>query len=167
MPHIAALCKIMNTEKLLIEIDKTFPFVKKPQGLELSFHKDDCPHCYYLRNDMEKYSEQIPKEGLSWLHNELSCLSSKGLLWVLPSLLRYCVQTNDTYDGLETEFLIYHLSPDLKYQKDTIKQLSLFSNEQIGCLKMFIGWCKNHEHWSEYCSEEISRAIMFLEGVNA
>lgn len=157
----------MNSEDLLNDIERWFPFIKKPQGLELSFHKDDCQHCCYLRKEMEQYGEIIPKEGLRWLHNELSCISSKGMLWVLPSLLRHCVQSNDTYDGLETEFLIYHLSPDLKYQKDASKQLSSLSKAQLSCLENFIGWCKNHEHWSNYCSEEIERAAKFLASFNS
>jgi hypothetical protein len=116
---------------------------------------------------MEKYGKEIPKEGLRWLHNELSCLSSKGMQWVLPSLLRYCVQVNDTYDGLETEFLIYHFSPELKYQKDAIRQLSELTKNQISCLADFIEWCKCHEHWSSYCDEELQRAAVFLGNINA
>lgn len=157
----------MQKDDLLQEIDAAFPYTRKPQGLELSFHKDDCPHCYYLRKEMEKYGDKIPKEGLRWLHNELSCLSSKGMRWVLPSLLRYCVKTNDTYDGMETEFLIYHLSPDLKYQKDVVAQLSPLSDSQVHCLKSFIDWCEEHEHWGAYCSEEVAHAADFLASLRS
>jgi len=157
----------MNSEVLIQEIEKAFPYIKKPQGLELSFHKDECPHCYYLRKEMEQYDEAIPKEGLRWLHNELSCLSAKGMQWVLPSLLKYCVSTNGVSDGSETEFLIYHLSPKLEYQKDTIQQLSKLSKIQLDCLESFIKWCKNDEHWSRYCGNEIEHASNFLASVNA
>lgn len=77
------------------------------------------------------------------------------------------MESNDTYNGLETEFLIYHLSPDLKYQKDIIRQLSAFNKAQIGCLLNFIAWCKHHEHWSNYCGEELERAAEFLTCINA
>ena len=158
----------MDSENLIKEIELVFPFVERPKGIQVSFHKVDCYQCLYLRQEMERYpGTELPKEALRYLHNELSCLSAKGWAWVLPSYLRYCVTADETYDGMETEFLIYNLSPDLKFQKETMQRLSLLNREQITCLIHFIEWCEEHEHWSNYCPKEIIRAKHFLLSINA
>jgi len=158
----------MNFESLIKEIETVFPFVEKPAGINISFHKIDCYQCLYLRQEMEKYPvSELPKAALRYIHDELSCLSAKGWAWVLPSYLRYCVKSNSTYDGVETEFLIYNLSPELKYQKETLNRLSALNKKQILCLFHFIEWCEKHEHWSSYCPEEILRAKQFLLSVKA
>lgn len=148
-----ALRSPVNADGIFQEIEREFPYVKCPQGLKLSFHEDECPHCYFLQHEMEQYGDRIPRRGLRWLNDELSCLSSKGMLWVLSSLLRHCVASNDTYDGVETEFLIYHLSRDVKYQRDLIKQLSALSNTRTNCLAIFIECCCVQERWPVYCAK--------------
>lgn len=156
----------MDSESLLEEIDTVFPYIPKPQGLELSFHKAGCFECEYLRKDFEKYREPyLPDEAIRYLYNDLSCLSSNGWLWVFPSYFRYCITKTSGYDDVETEFLIYALSPDLKYQKETIERLSCFSLPQLECLIHFLEWCGEHEHWSEYCSDEIEKGLGFLHSL--
>jgi len=156
----------MDTETLLNEINAVLPCIPKPQSLELSFHKVGCYECEYLRKDMEAYSKpNLPDEAIRHLYNELSCLSSKGWRWVFPSYLRHCITKTSSYDDVETEFLIYALSPDLKYQKETIQKLSTFTKPQLMCLVHFLEWCGCHEHWSEYCPEEIEKGIRFLNSV--
>ena len=153
-----------ETASLFKEIEKTFPFVDKPNGLALLHHKVGCFNCEMVRRDLETYSKpELPKEALRYLHNEMGCLSAKGWRWVLPSYLRYCVGVNDTYDGLETEYLIYTLGPDLKYQKETFEHLSELTGPQIDCLIHFLGWCSAHPHWSDYCPKDIQRAIAFMQ----
>jgi len=48
---------LMHTEQLLREVENAFPFVPKPTGDGLSFHKDDCLQCKFLRNDLAKYDK--------------------------------------------------------------------------------------------------------------
>ncbi len=158
----------MDYTILIKEIESVFPFIKKPAGLEVSFHKVDCYDCLCLQREMEKYpNQELPKNALRWLHNEWSCLSAKGWAWVLPSFLRYCVISNETSDGSETEFLIYSLAPELKYEKDTINRLTELNKEQISCLIHFIEWFEAQEEWANYCPEEMLRAKRFLLNVNA
>lgn len=153
----------MNTEKLREEIENNFPFIDKPEGKSISFHKDDCYHCVYLRRDLEVYdSKEIPPAAIRHIHQEMSCLSSEGWLWVLPSYLRFCLTDEAAYNQFETEFLIYNLSPDIEYQSETIERLEALSIEQIKCLISFLEWCQSHEPWSEYCPEAIEAGIKFL-----
>ncbi|WP_198939337.1 DUF6714 family protein [Motiliproteus sp. MSK22-1] len=169
MMHSIQLCVKrleMESETLLNEIEAVFPHVPRPKDLEVSFHKVDCFECEYIRKDLEKYREPIlPDEAIRLLYNDLSCLSSKGWLWVFPSYLRHCITKKNDYDDIETEFLIYALSPDLKYQKETLERLSGFSKPQLLCLLSFLEWCERHEHWSDYCADEIENGIGFLKSL--
>src|SRR3990167_1862995 len=125
----------MNTRDLLREVEIAFPFVPKPEGLEISFHKVGCHECDYLREDLaDVKGSEVDANALRTVVQEMSSLSAKGWRWILPSYLRHCLSVDSTYDDMETEFLIYNLRPDLKYQKDTIARLSLLNSRQIDCL---------------------------------
>ncbi len=154
---------VNDTPSLLREIEEFFPFIDKPQGWDLMAHPGECLNCSIVRKDLEEYpGQELPKEGLRYLHTETSCLSPMGWAWYFPSLLRYCVGVNDTYDGIETEFLIYGLCPSPKFEHETRKHLSALNESQISCLIHFLEWCKGHPYWSEYCPEDIERAIEFM-----
>jgi Family of unknown function (DUF6714) len=154
----------MNKELLLQEIEETFPLVEKPEGLDISFHKDDCAHCFYLRKDLAEYKgKTLPNEGIRVIHDEMSSLSTKGWRWALPSFLKYSINVTDHSDDRETEFLIYNLSPSQEYEKETTERLSELNESQITCLIHFLEWCQDHPFWSDYCEEDISRGIKFLK----
>lgn len=156
----------MNTDQLKQEIAEVFPLVDKPQGLEISFHKDDCTQCRYLRDDLAEFTgRELSPEGIRCIHHEMSCLSSAGWRWALPSYLRYSITQEAVYHQTETEFLIYNLRPELKYQVETLKRLSALNSMQIKCLIHFLEWCQEHEHWGNYCSEDIPPGIAFLSTI--
>ncbi len=153
----------MDSATLLEEIERVMPLVPKPSGDSIMFHQSGCDECRYVRDDLEKYSEpSLPNEAIRYLYDEMSCLSADGWRWVLPSYLKRCI-TQDLYDPIETEFLIYNLAPEEKYQAESRQRLSALSQEQLECLIHFIEWCKDHPHWSEYCSKEIRAAFEFLQ----
>jgi len=157
----------MNTETLLQEVEKTFVPVKKPSGFAISFHKVGCDECDYLRNYLEVCTDPLlPPEAIRYMHGELSCLSAKGWRWVLPSYLHHCLAADSTTDGDQaTEFLIYNLGPDLKYQKETMQRLSLLNLKQIDCLIHFLEWCAQHAYWSTYCPENITNGLAFMRAL--
>ena len=73
-------------DKFPKEIESFFPFVDKPKGIALSFHKKDCHQCKELREDLEDFKgQQLPPKTIRYIHQELSCLSAEGWCWVLPS----------------------------------------------------------------------------------
>jgi hypothetical protein len=153
----------MQSEVLLQEIERAFPFVKKPEGIDISFHKDDCLHCKSLREDLQQYQEEfLPPKGIREIYSEMSCLSAEGWRWALPSYLRFCVNNQPAKD--ETEFLIYNLGPEEKHHEETIIRLSKLSEEQIYCLVSFLQWCQGNEYWSKYCLSNIEQGIEFLRG---
>jgi hypothetical protein len=154
----------MNTEMLLKEVEKVFVPVAKPSGFAISFHKVGCDLCRYLRNDLEIHKDRwLPPDAIRTIYGEISCLSAKGWRWVLPSYLHHCLVADSTTDhNQETEFLIYNLGPDLKYQKETMQRLSLLNAKQIACLIHFLEWCADHEYWSVYCREDINKALAFM-----
>jgi len=160
----------MNADSLLIEVENTFPPIDKPKGLDLSFHKDDCPHCEYLRQDLEVFEgRELPPQALREIYSEMSCLSAAGWRWALPSYLKHCLKVPLAvalhYNDGETEFLIYNLGPKEEHQAETIERLSLLNQSQIDCLIHFLEWCSVHEHWSNYCAEDIQRALAFMHTV--
>ncbi len=80
----------------------------------------------------------------------------------MPFYLRFCLTPEAEYNHMETEFLIYNLNPDLKFQRDTLQRLSLFTEVQVRCLIHFLEWCLTKQYWKEYCPDNINRAIEFL-----
>jgi hypothetical protein len=153
----------MMTAELLSEVEHVFPFVEKPQELDLSFHKDECYHCEFLRRDLVNFTgQELPRDALRVVFNEMSCLSAAGSRWVLPSYLRHCLAVADTYDDSETEYLIYNLGPAPEHQCETRERLAALNDEQITCLIHFLEWCGVHPYWSAYCQEDISRALAFM-----
>ncbi len=153
----------MKAETLMQEIEAAFPYVDKPKGLALSFHKDDCWHCRELREDLEPYSgKEVPAEVIRYMHQDMSCLSAQGWLWALPSYLRVCIAQEGDYDAMETEFLIYNFAPKEEHQEETRQRFSAFNRAQVQCLVHFLEWCGEKEHWSQYCPEDISTGIAFL-----
>lgn len=154
----------MDTETLLLEVEKVFIPVNKPTGFALSFHKVGCASCEYLRKGLEIYTDRfLSPEAIRYMHGEMSCLSAKGWRWVLPSYLHHCLTADSTTDGDQTtEFLIYNLGPALKYQKETMQRLSLLNREHIDCLIHFLEWCAQHAYWSTYCPEDINKGLAFM-----
>jgi hypothetical protein len=153
----------METAELLSEVERLFPFVAKPSGLDISFHEDECLQCDYLRRDLEEYvGSELPRTALREIYSEMSCLSAQGWRWVFPSYLRHCLAETTDYDNSETEFLIYNLGPAPEHEAETIQRLAALSDEQISCLIHFLDWCAIHPHWSGYCKDDISRAQAFM-----
>ncbi|MCP4488288.1 MAG: hypothetical protein GY820_13345 [Gammaproteobacteria bacterium] len=156
----------MDTEILTKQIEDSFPFVPKPKGEGLSFHKDDCFHCGYLRGDLEDYNDpELPPEGIRLIHQEMSCLSAKGWRWALPSYLRYCLTDEAAYNEMEIEFLIYNFAPIEEHKKETKERLGELNTQQIDCLINFIDWCNSQDKWASYCPAEIAGAKEFLNSL--
>ena len=152
----------MEHADLVVEVDTVFPPVAKPQGLDLSFHRSGCAKCDFLRKDLGDFNgPELPAEGLRHIHQDMSCLSAKAWRWVLPSYLKHCLSANDVLRD-ETEFLLYNLGPEPKFQEETIERLALLNVQQIDCLIHFLEWCAAHPYWSRYCDDDIARAATFL-----
>lgn len=153
----------MDTEALLSEVERAFPYVEKPRGPDLSFHADGCGLCRYLREDLELYSgRELPPQALRTIHGDMSCLSAAGWSWVLPSYLRHCLTVAGTSNDPETEFLIYNLSPPPEDRAQTTERFGALDEEQLACLVHFLEWCGAHAHWSDYCKDDISAALLFV-----
>jgi hypothetical protein len=158
----------VTTESLLNEMKVAFPPTKMPSNQELRFHAKGCLQCEFLANDLDDFrGKTIDGAAIRHIHQEMSCLSAKGWAWVLPHYLPYCLTSEAEYNQMETEFLLYNLSPAKKFEADTRKRLSLLSQEQIKCLIHFVEWLQEHPHWSTYCPEEIKSAQEFLHAIDA
>lgn len=145
------------------EIDRTFPFVEMPPRGELL---NNDPRLGSVGEELEQYrGKPIDGTAIRLLHQELYELSPAGWRWILPYYLRYCLTPEAEYSRMETEFLIYNLSPKLKFYSATEQRLSLLNAAQVTCLIHFLEWCRHHEHWGSYCPEDIGRSISFLETV--
>jgi hypothetical protein len=156
----------IDTSALLKEIESVFPFVDMPEKNEFLFHKNGCFESDGLQNDLEDYrNKEITGDTIRLVHQELSSLSAKVWRWILPHYLRFCLTPEAEYNHMETEFLIYSLSPSSKFKKDTFLRISLLDKDQINCLIHFLMWCENQQHWKGYCLEDISKAKKFLSSI--
>jgi hypothetical protein len=159
---------VMNNIELTSDIEAAFPDVPMPPKADLSFHREGCSLCEFLGDDLDDYrGKEVTTDLIRYLHHELSCLSTAGLKWILPHYLKYCLTPEAEYNQMETEFMIYHLGPAAEFQEETLQQLAGFSQEQIECLARFLEWCSSHPKWSEYCGEDVDRALGFVRTVNA
>ena len=158
----------MKTETVLSHVEQVFGFIKKPRGNSISFHKNDCLQCKFLRQELQPYKDmELPYQGIFCVFQDMSCLSAKGWRWVLPSYLRYCLTKEAEISGMETEFLIYNLGPNIGHQTETLERLSDLNQEQINCLLNFLFWCREHDYWSKYYLSDIKRAIGFIQKLRA
>jgi hypothetical protein len=158
----------MNIDRLLKEIESAFPSVEMPDASDLTFHKVSCRECEDLRKDFEDYrGKEITGQVIRFFHQEMSLLSAKAWQRILPHYLRFCLTPEAEYNRTETEFLIYSLSPELLFQKDTLQRLSGFNQLQIDCLTHFLDWCFSQQYWKDYCPDELNRAMNFLLTIKA
>jgi uncharacterized protein DUF6714 len=153
----------MDTEVLLSEIRAVFPSLPMPRAEELRFHPTNCAQCQYLSKDLEAYRGRVVDGNLlRYLHQELSCLSAKGWLWVLPNYLTYGLTPEAEYNQMETEFLIYNLAPGEQFEAETRERLSLLNPRQLACVLHFLEWLGDHPVWSERFPKELRAAKEFI-----
>ena len=153
----------MKSEALLAEIQSAFPVVAMPSKADLPFDLERGGLDEYLANELDELrGKRVDGAVIRHVQQEMSCLSAKGWAWILPHYLRYCLTEEAEHNEMETEFLIYHLGPDQKFQADARKRLSLLNSQQIQCLIHFMQWLKSHPHWIAYLLADIDRAIAFL-----
>src|SRR4051812_1322877 len=156
----------MNTGDLLTEIRAAFPLVAMPAQRDLRFHSDGCVQCRYLSEYLdERRGHIVDGPVIRYMHQEMSCLSAKGWAWALPHYLPFCLTPEAEYNKMETEFLVYNLGPDKKFQNDRQRQLALLSSAQLRCLVHFLEWLQTHPQWSEYFPSDIRKAIEFLHAI--
>jgi len=158
----------MKKKILLDEIDTVFPFVEMPSHDELSFHKDGCSQCDDFLSDLELYrGKEISGEVIRLVHQEMAQLSAKAWAWILPHYLRYCLTSEGEYNRMETEFLIYNLSPSDKFKLDSAMRLSMLNPEQVSYLIKFCDWLLQKPEWKDIYEEDINRAIVFLNALES
>lgn len=156
----------MNIQILLKEIKLVFPLVEMPIESEILHANNDCFQNEGLIQDIEEYrGQEISGEVIRLLHQEMSYLSAKAWRWVLPHYLMFCLTPEAEYNLMETEFLIYALSPSLEFQSDVKDRISLLNPAQINCLIHFFEWCQDHDHWKIYCPDDLDRGKVFLSNV--
>jgi hypothetical protein len=158
----------MNTGDLLTEIRAAFPLVAMPAQQDLRFHSDGCAQCGYLAEYLdERRGHIVDGPVIRYMHQEMSCLSAKGWAWALPHYLPYCLTPEAEYNKMETEFLIYNFGCSDEYKDNMRTQLSCFTMRQLQCLILFVEYLRGHPQWSEYCPEDIARALVFLRGLES
>ena len=156
----------MNTDELLEEIRVAFPVLPMPARQALQFHPDGCAQCEYLSEYLYERREQaVDGNVIRYMHQEMTCLSSKGWAWALPHYLPYCLTPEAEYNWMETEFLIYNLGCGDKYKDNMRAQLVDLTVLQIRCLIRFVEYLDVHPKWSAYCPDEIRRALNFVRGL--
>jgi hypothetical protein len=155
--------RVLDVNQLRKEIESTFPFAEMPPQSQILAHGSECNECSHLLDDVaDLRGTAIDGNAIRLLHQEMSHISAAGWRWILPHYLRYCLTPEAWYNRFETEFLIYNLGPDLKFQLDTEKRLSLLSSSQLVCLEHFLEWCLEDDYWKVTYTNHVNRAISFL-----
>lgn len=148
---------------LLAEIATVFPPEDMPRAEDLTVHQDGCSACNCLRQDLEEVrGKLIAGAVIQLVHQDLACLSTKALQWILPHYLRYCLSDEGQQSRMETEFLVYNFSPTEKFRGKALQRFAFLGKGQIECLIHFLDWCSAHPHWREYFPEDLQRAQEFL-----
>lgn len=110
---------------------------------------------------MRTYTEpSLPKDGVIYLHSELSSLSAKGMQWLLPSLIRAAINCTDKYDSL-ADCLIYDLETYDSRMKNINARYGSLSETQIQRLESTLDFI------SEQHGHHISLALQTLEHLHA
>ncbi len=158
----------MDTEYLLREIESVFPPFDMPSGFELAPEFPRYIESEEIRNDMEEFrGKRIERDAIRTIHRYLPVLSTKGMRWILPWYLRYCLTDEaQKHSRIETRSLIYTLSPDTQFVSETLQQLSLLDISQLTCLIHFLEWCLSDEYWINSEPERIRAGIEFLMSIN-
>jgi hypothetical protein len=155
-------------DELLAEIRRVYPVLEMPSKRDLRFHPDGCFQCEFISQYLDEHrGGPIDGAVIRYTHNEMTCLSAKGWSWLLPHYLPYCLTAEANYNQTETEFLIYNLGPKEESKKETWERLSGLSAAQITCLGHFLNWLSVHPHWRTYCPEDITRALQFVNELEA
>lgn len=98
-----------NREEIFAMIEKEFPFEPKPDAYQLTNQDQRDCICRYIVEHMAAYSDPVlPADGVRYLQSELANLSSKGMSWLLPNLLRRAVLSENRFDTI-TDVLIFDL----------------------------------------------------------
>jgi hypothetical protein len=159
------MSSIFTRDDLITEINRVFPSVAKPADHDLVVHANDCVQCEWTAKHLSQFTGPIlPRDALRGLKSEMSCLTTAGWRWALPSFLRNCLsdETISPIDDDETEFMIYFLGGVETSQSDATAALRPLSDAQISCIVHVLEWCGANPQWSEYCGGDIERAIRFL-----
>ncbi len=157
-----------STAVLCEEIRRVFPSVEMPPQSKLLFRRGAADrHADILNVLEEKRRGSIDGGFIRAIHQELSQLSAEAWRWVIPHYLCYCLTEEAQYNRFETEYLIYNLGPELQFQRDTEKCLSLFDAQQIHCLIHFLEWCRSDEWWQGPFEKHIEKGISFLRTIES
>ena len=156
--------KIPSTNELAQAIEDAFPFLDMPSSEKLAIHDSSCGRCADLAKDIDECrGREIAGDAIRLVHQDLSHLSRWAWQWILPHYLRFCLTSEAKQNRMETEFLIYNLAPDQRFESDTGARLSLLSIGQLKVLLQFLLWLSGDEYWSVYCPQDIHRGQVFLE----
>lgn len=119
-----------------------------------------------LLRDIEEFRGMpVSVELIRSVHQELHDLSAEAWRWILPHYLRYCMSEAGLESEMELEFLIYKLSPKPEFAHETTEHLALLTQLQINCMIDVVNWCMSDKCWSEYFSDELHGALLFLKGL--
>lgn len=158
----------MKKGELSAEIDRVFPRVPMPDRARLFDGKADPKMSAEILDDIERMGRDgVDGAAIRAIHQELSLLSAEMWRWLLPQYLKYCLTEEAQYNRFETEYLIFNLGPELQFQSDAKKRLSLLTNEQLLCLVHFLEWCRQDEWWADANAVDIDRAISLLRVIQA
>ena len=140
-----------NREEIFALVEDVFPYLtQRPANVLKEFTNDDLV-MRFLSEGLQSYmNAKMPMDGVRYIHTELSNLSASGIAWVLPSLLRQAILSEQRFDGLH-EFLIYDLEFDENRIDDVKYRYSQLSIEQIKCLacvlEYFLRFMGRALHW--------------------
>lgn len=103
---------VIDEDLLLVQIELRFPFFNFDISKNLIIHGKDCYKCVKVFENLSPYfNMQVPRGLLNFVCDDLSCLSSEGFYWLLPSYIRQMIQQGQDSDLRLAEFFFYHFIP--------------------------------------------------------
>ena len=154
----------ISKQGLIDKIDAVFPSVEMPPLKDFLFHENDGERYAGLLSDIDEFrGGSITGDAVRIIHKDMSKLSAKAWCWIFPHYLKYCLTPEAEFNRMETEFLIYALSPSPEFSQETFQRLSEFNNDQVNCVIDFLNLCLGYEYWKELYAGDIDHAINFLK----
>jgi hypothetical protein len=147
------------------EVEAAFPPIAKPPLAAITAHASGCFECGMLQEELSSVGGPwLPDSLVRSMHQQLWCISTEGLRWVLPSYLRKCLQLDTVADPSEIEFLVYQLAPKEAFRNDVSQRWGGLDLQQLRCLSHFLDWVPSRPHWSEW-PQQIAEARLFVQSL--
>lgn len=136
-------------EDLLALVERDFPPVERPKNDDLfAVGKNDLMRRILSKEIENSEGGQASYDDVIALYDESASLTSEGMKWLLPSILRFVLREKDSSGNLPSSIVCYLENSDY-FDKNRFLNFSWLTAQQLKTLDMIL----------EYLSEQHGEII--------